>query len=137
MFKCVLLKVPLLNIKIYRTFREMTLCVCGGGGAEHYSVMRTQVSILYKILMILSKNICTKLNTFYNVSEQNPLGFLSQNRLTDFNRPRPVRQSHILLYRQCMQTLPSPTPYLTELQPLFNCIHMEGNRVQKSKLVTL
>ena len=79
MFKCVLLKVPLLNIKIFRTFREMTLCVWGGrgGGAEHYSVMRTQVSILYKILMILSKNICTNLNTFYNVSEQNPLGFLS------------------------------------------------------------
>ena len=73
MFKCVLLKVPLLNVQIFRTFREMTLCVCR---AEHYSVMRTQASIPYKILMILSKNTCTNLNTFYNLSEQNPQDFL-------------------------------------------------------------
>ena len=76
MFECVLLKVPLLNVQMFRTFREMTLCVWGGWGAEHYSVMRTQASIRYKILMILSKNICTNLNTFYNVSEQNPQDFL-------------------------------------------------------------
>ena len=42
MFKCVLLKVPFLNIKIFRTFREIKICQC-------YICMFYKKNYIYKL----------------------------------------------------------------------------------------